>query len=169
MGLMHQTSSVLQITPTCQQEFLEIEIQSNNLNLWTTNLRKWMKTSLLTKMDSKHHQVCSGLQPQREQQETGEAQGLVPNQPREDPLAKNWPMFGPNCKLPNFKRQAECRISTRMQKHSSRRPSMATLTRNNQSFNNNWWDCLYNWPFSAALSTPGTIIPTNLPLMTNNT
>jgi len=48
----------------------------------------------------------------------------------------NWQMFTLNYGRPNFKRPAGCKISTRMNKRSSKRPSMAMSTPNNQSFRN---------------------------------
>jgi hypothetical protein len=92
-------------------------------------------------MDSKHLLVCHGLQHRRERREPGEAQGLAPDQPQGDlhqgdPLAMNWPMLGLNCGQPNFKRQAECKISTGMSKHYSKRPYTAKSTPNNLSFKN---------------------------------
>jgi hypothetical protein len=92
-------------------------------------------------MDSKQHQVCCSLQCRREHWEQEEAQGMAPDQPQEDlhqgdPLAMNWQMFGPNWGPQNFKRRAGCKISTWMNKRSSKRPSTATSTPNDQSFKN---------------------------------
>ncbi len=127
-NLMYQTSSVSQITPTCQHQFLEINIQSTNFNLWTTNLWKWTKISLKTKIDSKQPRVCPNLQRQREQREWREA----PDQPRRDlqqgdPLAMNLQMFNPNKERQNSKRLAGCKISTGLNERSSKRPSRAVV------------------------------------------
>ena len=48
----------------------------------------------------------------------------------------NWPTCNPNCGPRNSNRGTECKISTRMKKRSSRRPSTATSTPNDQSFKN---------------------------------
>jgi hypothetical protein len=48
----------------------------------------------------------------------------------------NWPMYDPNFGPRNFKRRAECKISTWTNRRSSRRPSTAMSTPNDQSFKN---------------------------------
>jgi hypothetical protein len=48
----------------------------------------------------------------------------------------NWPMCDPNYGPRNSKRRAKYKISTRMNKPSSKRPSTATSTPNDQSFKN---------------------------------
>ncbi len=101
-----------------------------------------MKISLEKKMDSKYHQVCHNhqcCQQQREHQ--GEALGQAPEPAQgdlyqDDPLAMNWPMLDPIYARQSSTRHTTCKTSTRMNKGSSIRPSMATSTPNNPSFKN---------------------------------
>ncbi len=139
---MCQNSSVSQITLTCQHKFLEIKTQWINLNLWTINRWKLTKISLKRKMDSKHRQARRNQQSCLLQWDPWEdAQGQAPEHAQGelhqgDLLATIWPMLDMNFERPSSKRPAECRTSTQMNKHSSKRPLMATSTLNALSFKN---------------------------------
>jgi hypothetical protein len=175
----------LQITPTCQHQFLKIKIQWTTLNLWTTNLWKLTTISLKMKMYSNCPLVHCNHHSRQLQQEHQEGAQEDPHQ--EGSLAMNWPMFVLNYCQHIFKKPAECKTSIQMNKSSFRRLSIAPSTQTNLPFKNkdnhhdlirkdkesfskpkryknSYWSVFFSkWFYSSALS----MLRTNPTLMPN--